>query len=123
MGRYRGRPPSSTRLRVEDCVALPVRLLPNLPPRGSRITKLELGIVAGPPGYGPISVNLRLSRSSRVWRYLCPRCRRCATTIYFRLLLESHEPGCRICLELVYGSQYEKSEDAAWDRFVRAMER
>lgn len=124
MGRHRGRPPSSRRLRAEDCAALPVRLLPNLPPRRTPITKLDLDIVAGPPAYSPpINFTLRLARSTRGWRCLCPRCGRSAATIYFPLVLESHEPGCRICLQLVYGSQYEMSADAAWDRFVRAMEK
>jgi hypothetical protein len=66
---------------------------------------------------------LRLFRSTRGWRCMCPRCGRSAATIYFPLLLKSHEPGCRICLELVYGSQYEMSEGAAWGRFVRRSER
>jgi len=122
MGRYRGRPPSSTRLRVEDSAALPMRRLPNLPPRGSPVKKVDLGMIAGPPDFSPITVNLRLFRSTRGWRCFCPRCGRSAATIYFPIALESHEPGCRVCLELVYGSQYEVSGKAAWNRIVRAMD-
>ncbi len=116
MGRRRGRPSSSTRLRAEDCAALPVRLLPDLPPRGSPIKHLEIGIVNETPGFNPVTATLRLYRSSRGWRCLCPRCGRSAASIYFPL--ESREPGCRVCLGLVYGSQYEMSGDALWNRFV-----
>jgi len=103
-------------------MALPVRMVTGLPARGSPIKNIQSGIVATLPDFSPMTVTTRLVRSTRGWRWLCPRCGRGAATIYFPLASESHEPGCRVCLELVYDSQYEMSADAAWDRFVRAMD-
>jgi hypothetical protein len=119
MNRPRGRPSSSTRLRREDCAALPVRVLPNLPALPRPNPEAEIPVDGCIAGVLPFSITLRVVRTARAWLCFCPRCGQRTATIYFPP--GSTEPGCRVCLGLVYGSQYEYTP--AWAEFVGAVAR
>ena len=118
MNRPRGRPPTSTRLRREDCAALPVRALPNLPalPRPNPMSET---VVFGEVEGVPVRFNLRLFRTARAWLCFCPQCSRRAAVLYFPP--GSAEPGCRACLRLVYGSQYDYTPE--WAVYLSAVAR
>src|SRR5271163_4510532 len=102
----RGRPKSSERLRREDCGALVIRDLPMLLRRsdGDRIAETVVDGVIG--GTRPFRVQLQVTRTKQGWRCLCPSCDRRAAVLYFPP--DSVEPGCRVCLRLVYECQYDK---------------
>ena len=102
--RPRGRPTSSTRLRREDCAALPVRMLPNLPALPHPYPVIEMSFGGDIDGL-PIRITLRLIRTAHAWLCLCPRCGWRAAVLYFPP--GSTAPGCRACLGLVYESQYD----------------
>ena len=104
-GARAGRPTSSTRLRREECSALPVRMLPYLPPRAYRGLEAVLQVSGDLSGVLPFQFRLRVIRTSCAWLCFCPHCGRRAAVIYFPP--GSPEPGCRVCLRLVYSSQYE----------------
>jgi hypothetical protein len=116
MNRPRGRPASSKRLKREDCAALPVRMLPNLPilPRSDPMAET---VVFGEVHGVPVRFNLRLVRTARTWLCFCPQCSRRAAVLYFPP--GSVEPGCRACLRLVYESQYEYTPE--WVHFASAV--
>ena len=118
MSRSRGRPESSTRMRREDCAALPVRILPNLPalPRLNPEAVMSFG---GDISGLPFSITLHLIRTSRAWLCFCPVCGRRTATVYFPP--GSAEPGCRACLGLVYGSQYDYTPE--WAVYLSAVAR
>lgn len=99
----RGRPRSSNRLRKEDCAALPISML-RLPSTGHALTETVIPVEGVIGGDRPFRVQLRITRTQRGWRYLCPRCDRRAAVIYFPP--DSNEPACRVCLRLVYECQY-----------------
>ncbi len=80
--------------------------LPMLPPHGSAITKTLIDVDGVIGGDRPFRIQLRITRTQRGWRYLCPRCDRRAAVIYFPP--DSVEPTCRVCLRLVYECQYDK---------------
>jgi hypothetical protein len=103
-----GRPQTSTRLRNTDCTTLPMSMMMERLPAAGRVgarAELEIrGTVAGPL---QVRMKLQFVRGSRGWRFVCPNpdCARTAFTLYFPP--ESIKPGCRVCLQVVYSSQYE----------------
>jgi hypothetical protein len=114
MGRP-GRPRSSTRLRKEDCAALVIRTLPGLPRHSSPGAHAKLVLDGTIEGSRPFRTPLEIMRTKKGWRCLCPRCNRRSAVIYFPP--DSNEPACRICLGLVYSSQYDKLP--AWAKIMR----
>src|SRR2546422_111854 len=98
-----GRPECSTRLKIEECAALPVSMVPDLEPPGYRLTRVEREINGIVHGALPFRLKVLVVRGSRGWRFLCLRCGRNARILYFPP--NSTEPGCRVCLRLVYSSQ------------------
>jgi hypothetical protein len=108
------RPESSTRLKSDDCTALHVSQLQDLNAPGYRL-KRDIQDITGTVHGGtmPFRLKVELVRGSRGWRFLCPRCGRAARTLYFPP--NSTEPGCRICLRLVYRSQY--TNPAQWNQY------
>ncbi len=110
-----GRPESSTRLRVEHCSALPVRLLFQvLPPRDSNLRQTTIDLDGDIDRVRPFRIRLTLTR--RGWLFLCSQCERRAAVLY--LPPGGVEPGCRACLGLVYTSQYDKLPE--WALWLRA---
>lgn len=97
-----GRPKSSKRIRKQDCAAVPIRELEPL----IRGTDAVIPLSGTIGGVLPFQLEIRVMRTAAGWRCLCPRCNRRAAMIYFPP--NSTEPGCRVCLRLVYDSQYEK---------------
>jgi hypothetical protein len=119
MSRPRGRPESSTRLRREDCASFQVRLLPNLPALPRPNPMAEIPVVGCIGDVLPFSITLRVVRTARAWLCFCPQCGQRAATVYFPP--GSAEPGCRACLRLVYGSQYDYTP--AWAVYLSAAAR
>lgn len=85
---------------------MPIRELPMLPPRGSAISKTMIDVEGVIGGTRQFRIRLQVRRTKQGWRCLCPSCDRRAGVIYFPP--DSVEPGCRVCLHLVYESQYDK---------------
>jgi hypothetical protein len=109
----RGRPKSSNRLRKEDCAALTISML-QLPSRWNALTSVipVEGVIGGDR---PFRIRLRVTRTQRGWRFLCPRCGRRSAVVYFPP--DAVEPACRVCLRLVYECQYDKLP--AWAQAMR----
>ena len=105
MGRP-GRPKSSNRIRKEDCGALVIRMLPMLPSSHCAVTNATIAVEGTIEGVRPFSIHLNVIRSKQGWRCECPKCNRHSAVIYFPP--DSTEPACRVCLRLVYNSQYDK---------------
>lgn len=84
---------------------MPVRTLPNLPERPHPNLETEMSFVGDIGGVPPFRITLRLVWTGRAWLCFCPQCGRRAAMLYFPP--GSTEPGCRACLQIVYGSQYE----------------
>lgn len=104
MSRRPGRPTSSTRLKREDCIAVPVRTLPNLPAPPHPFPVVEMRFGTEIWGWF-ICFTLRLVPTPRAWLCYCPQCGRRAAVLYFPP--GSIELGCRVCLKIVYESQYD----------------
>jgi hypothetical protein len=106
-------------LRREDCAALPVRVLPNLPALPRPNPMAEIPVAGNIGGVLPFSITLRVVRTACAWLCHCTQCGRRTAIIYFPP--GSTEPGCRACLRLVYESQYEYTPE--WVDFARAVAR
>jgi hypothetical protein len=116
-----GRPATSTRLKSGDCTALHVSQLPDLESPGYRLAR-DIRDITGTVHGGTVPFRLRaeLVRGSRGWRFLCPRCGRPARTLYFPP--NSAETGCRICLRLVYSSQYRYwTYEKGWQWYIASL--
>jgi hypothetical protein len=129
----RGRPRSSIRPFVEDAACIDIA---NAPPAPDPISELEdfppfgespfapqfIQVTAQWAGGDKTTEEIRLTKTKLVsggerrW-YLCPHChRRCARLHAFE---QYRHFTCRVCLGLVYKSQYRKSPlDRAVRRFV-----
>ena len=110
----RGRPKSSERMRREDCSALTIGMV-RLPSRHPVATETKTTVEGLIGGVRPFRVRLRVIRTLRGWRYLCPRCDRRSAVLYFPP--DSVEAECRVCLRLVYECQYDKLP--AWAQAIR----
>jgi hypothetical protein len=94
------------RLKVAGCAALSVSMLTGLDRMHADHEQEIRGTVAGLP----IHLRLKLVRGSHGWLFVCPQCQRTARVLHFPP--ESAEPGCRVCLKLLYESQ-------SWTRDMR----
>jgi len=123
----RGRPTSSKRLWVQHCLAVGIAksvrrkgdslprslLIPGLYDRtvflvissndGRHSSRIRVRVTTSYPNFGGV----------RYW-YVCPRCQRRSGKLY---ALETDVLGCRVCLDLVYKSQYRK--DSMWARLCK----
>lgn len=124
----RGRPPSSKRRFVEDCIAIDVRSLTPLESTPAlAVMRLDRG--GSVPMSLPLTVTFRNGDCSnltvfttttrpnygrtRRW-FLCTCCGRRAGKLYGRHRWSAF--ACRLCLRLVYRSQYSKDPDLAFVR-------
>src|SRR5215469_9866380 len=103
-----GRPASSKRLKREDCAAVAIRTIPNLPQVPCQNPFADIQVSGDNRGV-PFSIRLRLERTRRAWLCFCPQCSRRVAVLYFPP--GAVEPGCRACLGLVYASQYRFKAD------------
>jgi len=112
----RGRPKSSDRLRREDCAALTIGMV-RLPMRHPMGTETETTVEGVIGGVRQFRIRVRVTRTQRGWRFLCPECGRHSAVLYFPP--DSVEAECRVCLRLVYECQYDKLP--AWASVMRAI--
>lgn len=116
----RGRPLSSTRRFVEDCIAIDVRTLPRLSPAvrqlyGSDLAPLDVTLTWGDGGRMTLRLFTTATRPTyggeRTW-FVCPGCRRRCAKLY--AIRRGDEFACRVCHRLVYGLQYWKDPGLAY---------
>ena len=126
--RLPGRPPSSTRIRADDCsviratrcVTRPGRLRSG--PSESRVLELT---VTWPEGrhmafrVALVATTQRLG-GFRLW-FACPSCGRRVGCLFSGF--EEKPLACRHCLRLVYRSQYLTPEVRSFVRWFKRMER
>jgi hypothetical protein len=92
--------PETTRLKIEDCAALPISAVSYF----KRLHRDEELDISGTAAGVSFCFTVKVIRGRRGWVFVCPKCQRTARTLYFPPGCD--QPGCRNCLQLVYDRQY-----------------